>query len=74
VAADSELKAEGTEFDTRTARPVAPKEPLSSAKQPGHWTSSLALWSFTLVAELRTRCDAHHKKALSKPTKDAPKV
>ena len=39
---NSELKAEGTEFDTGTARPVAPKEPPSSANQPGHWTSSLA--------------------------------
>ena len=39
---NSESKAEGTEFDTGTARPVAPKEPPSSANQPGHCTSSLA--------------------------------
>jgi len=39
---NSELKAEGTEFDSGTARPVAPKEPPSSANQPGHWISSLA--------------------------------
>src|SRR5262249_59063154 len=32
---NSELKAEGTELDTGTARPVAPKEPPSSANQPG---------------------------------------
>jgi len=31
----SKLKAEGTEFDTGAARPVAPKEPPSSANQPG---------------------------------------
>ena len=32
---NSELKAEGTEFDTGTARPIAPKEPPSGANQPG---------------------------------------
>ena len=39
---NSELKAEGTEFDAGTARIVAPKQPPSRANQPGHWTSSLA--------------------------------
>ena len=59
----SELEAEGTEFYTGTERLIATKEPPSSANQPGHRISPSCM-RLRLVPRLRTRCDAHHKKAL----------
>ena len=59
----SELEAEGTEFYTGTERLIATKEPPSSANQPGHRISPSCM-GLRLVPRLRTRCDAHHKKAL----------
>ena len=59
----SELEAEGTEFYTRTERFIATKESPRSANQPGHRISPSCV-GLRLVPQLRTRCDAHHKKAL----------
>ena len=59
----SKLEAEGTEFYTRTERFIATKESPRSANQPGHRISPSCV-GLRLVPRLRTRCDAHHKKAL----------
>ena len=57
------LEAKGTELYAGTARLIATKEPPSSANQPGHRISPSCI-GLRLVPRLRTRCDAHHKKAL----------
>ena len=58
-----ELEPEGREFCRGTDPLIATKEPPYTANQPGHRIPPSC--DFGLMPQLRARCDAHHKKALS---------